>query len=101
MQQRSLLLGWMQAPSSQLSHRTSLHPAVQLSICVPPAWQAERTSAASFFGTPYQDEVEGAQHIHEEFTPLICEEGILQALVYLGVYLLQPERKCTGPSAIP
>lgn len=38
--------------------------------------------------------MEGAQHIHEEFTPLICEEGILQALVYLGVYLLQPERKC-------
>lgn len=69
--------------------------------CVPPVWQAERTPAANSFRTPYQDEVEGAQHIHEEFTPLICEEGILQALVYLGVYLLQPGRKFTGPSATP
>jgi len=52
-------------------------------------------------GLPYQHKVEGAQDIHEELTPLICEQGVLQAFVYLGVHLLQPGRRRTKCFAEP
>lgn len=89
---------WIAAgcPSSSLSLQASLPQHLlppSLPSSSPSLWSTclagrGNTSPKAPLGPPYQDKVEGAQYIHEELTPLICEEGILQALVYLRVHLL-------------